>query len=497
MTLGIDVACRAAHQASLADEAGRLAWSGRKFRTDVADLERLWELIPAGAAVTVVMESTRNAWVPLAAWFRRHGATVIMVPPEQSADLRDYYSKHTKSDHLDSRILARLPLLHPEGLRPAEGLGPANALRRATKLRASLVKRRTVIVARLDSYLELLGPQWHAAFGGKLALYTPLRFLAAGYADPYVLRRLGKTRLTRFIWRYSHGAWAGEHACALLAAADQTLQLWDGELSYPDLAEDIATEARLALALCTEIRDLDVKLASLLHQADPAAIMTSVPGVGIIHGAQILARLGDPARFQSLAGARSFTGLVPSLTASGTSGHHGPPTKSGDAPLREALFMAANAARRTDPPSPRATTASWCTRASTTTLPCATCPRSCSTASSPAGAPKPPTRSATSTAPRSPPAKPAPSSRSTTASPSSCAPSAAPATPRKGRAGDTRSRQALRHRPAPPNATTASPKALTPLKNSTASSSPGGSPGRGRRRCCSSGSAARTASPPG
>ena len=176
-----------------------------------------------------------------------------------------------------------------------------------------------------------------------------LRFLAAGYADPHTVRRLGQTRLTRFIWRYSHGAWGEEHAARLLAAAAETLQLWDGELDYPDLAEDIATEARLALALCTEIRDLDTKIAALLHQADPAAIMTSVPGVGAINAAQILARLGDPARFQSLAGARSFTGLVPSLTASGTSGHHGPPTKSGDAPLREALFMAANDARRTDP----------------------------------------------------------------------------------------------------------------------------------------------------
>jgi transposase len=135
----------------------------------------------------------------------------------------------------------------------------------------------------------------------------------------------------------------------LLATAAETLQLWDGELSYPDLAEDIAAEARLALALTTEIRDLDRKIAALLHQLDPAAILTSVPGVGAIGGAQILARLGDPARFQSLAGARSFSGLVPALTASGTSGRHGPPTKSGDAPLREALFMAANQARRTDP----------------------------------------------------------------------------------------------------------------------------------------------------
>jgi transposase len=349
MTLGIDVACRAAHQASLADPAGRFAWSGRRFRTTVVDLERLWQSIPAGTALTVVMEPTRNAWVPLAAWFRRQGATVIMVPPEQSADLRDYYSKHAKSDRLDSRMLARLPLLHPDGLRPAEGMGPANPLRRATKLRASLVKRRNVILARLDSYLELLGPAWHAAFDGNLANITPLRFLAAGYADPHAVRRLGRARLTRFLWRYSHGAFGDRQASRILAAAAETLQLWNGELSYPDLAEDIAAEARLALALTAEIRDLEQKAAALLHQADPAGILTSVPGVGAIGAAQILARLGDPARFRSLAGARSFSGLVPSLTASGANGRHGPPTKSGDAPLREALFMAADQARRIDP----------------------------------------------------------------------------------------------------------------------------------------------------
>src|SRR5437763_14208644 len=212
MTLGIDVACRAAHQASLADGSGRFAWTGRRFRTTSVDLERLWSLVPAGTVLTVVMEPTRNAWVPLAAWFRRRGAVVILVPPEQSADLRDYYSKHAKSDHLASRMLARLPLLHPDGLRPSEGLGPADGLRRATKLRASLVKRRSAILARLDAYLELLGPAWDAALGGDLALNTPLRFLAAGYAHPHTLRRLGRARLTRFIWRYSHGAWGQAHA---------------------------------------------------------------------------------------------------------------------------------------------------------------------------------------------------------------------------------------------------------------------------------------------
>ena len=77
LRLGIDIACRAAHQVSLADEQGRFIWTGRRFRTTPQDLARLWAMLPEGTdptEVLVVMEPTRNAWVPLAAWFRRRGA---------------------------------------------------------------------------------------------------------------------------------------------------------------------------------------------------------------------------------------------------------------------------------------------------------------------------------------------------------------------------------------------------------------------------------------
>ena len=179
---------------------------------------------------------------------------------------------------------------------------------------------------------------------------TPLKFLAAGYADPYVVKRLGRTRLTRFCYRHSRGAWGEPHADALLAAANQTLELWSGgELDYPDLAEDIAIQARLALQLTEEIKDLDERTTLLLKQADPTAIVMSAPGVAAITAAAILGRLGDPNRFNSLAGARAFTGLVPILDSSGLTGRHGGPTKRGDAVLRQALFMAAGQARRIDP----------------------------------------------------------------------------------------------------------------------------------------------------
>lgn len=352
LCLGIDVACRAAHQASLADQTGEFFWVGRRFRTTVADLEALWETVPEDVEsgdVTVIMEPTRNAWVPLAAWFRRRGATVVLVPPEQSSDLRAYYSKHTKSDRLDSRMLARLPLLHPEGLHPERGLGPGDPLRRATRLRQTLVKRRSTTLARLDALLEILGPGWMQALGSDLANKTPLRFLAAGYACPHTVKRLGRARLARFIYRHSKGAWGEAKAVALLAAANETLALWSTELDFGELADDLAVEARVALQLTEEIKELEERISVLFAHSDPGGIVVSAPGVGAITGAQILARLGDPNRFRSLAGVRSFSGLVPSLDASGVAGHHGGPTKRGDASLREALFIAADHARRIDP----------------------------------------------------------------------------------------------------------------------------------------------------
>lgn len=71
-TLGIDVACRAAHQATLARD-GVPVWPGRKFFTRPADLDRLWEDLGLEdpAELTVVVEPTRNAWMVLAQWFRR------------------------------------------------------------------------------------------------------------------------------------------------------------------------------------------------------------------------------------------------------------------------------------------------------------------------------------------------------------------------------------------------------------------------------------------
>ena len=347
--LGIDVACTAAHQASLADVRGEFLWQGWKFKTTTVDLDRLWAKIPDGVRVVVVMEPTRNAWVPLAAWLTAKGAEVSVVPPEQSADLRDYYNKHTKTDRLDSKMLARMPMLHPEGLRAIDSLGPAEPLKRAVRHRSSLQKRRTSAAGRLDALLELMGPGWADLFGeisyGKSAVAVLER-----YANPHALQKLGRSRLSKLLIRASRGHWREDKADEILAAATETLELWAaGGLDFDELADDIATEIRLVKLLDAEIAALDDRIESLYENEDPAGIIVSAPGVGVTTAAGILGRTGDLNRFHSLAGVRAFTGLVPKIDQSGIDDHHRGPTKAGDPGLRQALFLAADHARKVDP----------------------------------------------------------------------------------------------------------------------------------------------------
>lgn len=315
MRLGIDVACRADHQASCADAAGEFLWSGWRFRTTPSDLQRLWAKVPEGADVTVILEPTRNAWVPVAAWLRARGAKAVMVPPEQSADLRDYYNKHTKTDRLDSRILARLPLLHPDGLRSIDHLGPAEPLLRAVRQRSSLVRRRTATAQRLDCLVELLGPAWGDVFGRRRVQQE-------------------RPRRPRALRRSPGAAQAGPQAAHDAAHPGQPGRLAGGQgprlagrrrrvhraraaggLDFEELAADIATEVRLLRNLNAEIAAMDDRNEALYEEADPKGIVVSTPGIGVTLAAGILGRLGDPTASPTWPGCGPLLGWCPRSTS--------------------------------------------------------------------------------------------------------------------------------------------------------------------------------------
>lgn len=58
-------------------------------------------------------DATHGCRLPLGTGATAGG--VVMVPPGRSADLRRYYAKHSKTDRLDSQLLAGLPILRADG----------------------------------------------------------------------------------------------------------------------------------------------------------------------------------------------------------------------------------------------------------------------------------------------------------------------------------------------------------------------------------------------
>ena len=320
LTLGIDVACRAAIRRP-SPWTARPVWRGRKFFTRAGDLERLWadlDLADPGE-LTVVLEPTRNAWIVLAQWFRRRGARVVMVPTTQSADLRTYFSKHTKNDRLDSEVLARLPLLHPEGLREFTGASSADPLRRLTKQRSTMVKRRTAVYSRLDALIELLGPAWYDVLGQRLRQGRPWR---SWPATPTRTRCSGsvEARLTRFLQARSRGQYGAGPA---REGADRR---GEGDPGAVGTRGDGLRRARRRHRRSRPSRRSSCPRRSRRStngsrtstpRPTPTGSSPSAPGVGPVITAVIAGRIGDPHRFTSLAAIRAYSGLVPKVNQSG------------------------------------------------------------------------------------------------------------------------------------------------------------------------------------
>lgn len=351
--VGLDLAVTADNRACITDETGRVL-AERRFRHTRADLEALYraatEGLGEGDELVVVMEPTAGSWVAPAALFRSRGATVHLVPPEQSADLRRYYAKHVKNDRIDAKLLARLPLLHPEGLHEAViPSGDRGTLRRLVARRARLSAELARHRGRVRSLLHLAMPGMSEALGQELG--KGAQSLLERYGDPRAMLRLGRRRLAAQFIKATRGAWREPKAEQVLEVARDAVDLWEGleGCDFSEVAEDLASEVRLMRALAAELRELDARCSGLLAEIDPEGLHLSMPGFAERTATTVAGRLGEVWRFRNAAAVRSFVGMIPGTDQSGESEARPRLTKAGDRLLRTSLFLAADMARRLDP----------------------------------------------------------------------------------------------------------------------------------------------------
>ena len=181
------------------DEQGQAITPVLSVKTSALSLEQLFhrarEGAPADEPLVVVMEPTGMAWFPVAVFCQRQGVKVYLVNSQQVADLRRYYRKHAKSDRIDARVLARLPIVSPEKLHALQLIGASQlACQRGCKELDRLIDHEFAIQNRLRAIDRFAWPGLEQVLPDNVApltrwfrehWYDPLRagFGSRGFAE--------------------------------------------------------------------------------------------------------------------------------------------------------------------------------------------------------------------------------------------------------------------------------------------------------------------------
>lgn len=240
-----------------------------------------------------------------------HDQPLLYIPGRAVNRAASGYRGEGKTDARDAAIIADQARmrrdLHP--IRPRDEI--TIELKLLTGRRTDLVHDRTRTISRLRELLTSIFPSLERALDvtntGPLILLT-------GYQSPTALRRMGQARLENWL---RHRKVRG--ATDLAAKAIQVAQGQHTTLPAEALtAQLIATLAGEVMALNEQIRDTDKLIEGRFRRHRHAELITSLPGIGILLGAEFLAATGgDLSAFPSADHLAGFAGLAPAPRDSG------------------------------------------------------------------------------------------------------------------------------------------------------------------------------------
>ena len=216
-----------------------------------------------------------------------------------------------KSDPRDARVIAD-QVRTRQDLRAIEPMSELDLeLRLPVGRRRDLVAAQTQRLARLHDLLVGIFPGLEHTL--DLTAKGPLVLLTK-FATPAELRAAGKRRLTRHLktaGRLPNVEVLAERALA--TAVGQTTVV-PAERTTARLIKELAIEA---LACRTRLKALDGELTEILDRHPDAALIRSLPGMGVVLTAELIAEAGSLSRFRSADALAAAAGIAPVLRQSG------------------------------------------------------------------------------------------------------------------------------------------------------------------------------------
>jgi transposase len=341
---GVDVG-KGHHWVCLIDEAGTTVWSAKVVNDEGAILEAISAVLARAELVVWAVDVTGTMSGLLLALLAAHGQRVKYVPGRTANQMATAYRGEAKTDARDAYVIAET-VRHRGDLTDVEvSTALVTELRLLVAHRSDLVADRVRMVNRLRDVLSGYFPSLERAFDyahsrGALVLLT-------GYQTPDAIRGRGQARLAAWLVKRKVRS-ADQIATDAVAAAKTQHTIVPGQDVAASIVADLATQI---LAIGARISDLDARITATFRAHPQAVIIESLPGMGPILGAELVAAAGDLNAYPTAGRLASAAGLVPVPRDSGrrTQNLHRPRRYSRK--LRRVFYLSASAAMMREGPN--------------------------------------------------------------------------------------------------------------------------------------------------
>ena len=310
------------HDVEIQDETGRRL-ARRRLPEGVAGMGQLHALLaehlPVDAEpgqVVVGIETDRGPWVQalLAA-----GYQVFAINPLSAARYRDrHVTSGAKSDPGDAKVLADLVRTDRQHHRPIAGDSElAETVKVLARAHQGLIWTRQRQVNALRSTLREFYPAALEAFD-DLASREALAVLAKA-PTPEQGRALRVTQIEAALRAAGRQRNLRPTAKAISAAL-RTEQLTAQPMVARAFGATVSAHVAVTAELVRQTAALEADLAASFEQHPSAEILRSLPGLGVVLGARVLAEFGDdPHRYADAKARKNYAGTSPITRASGKS----------------------------------------------------------------------------------------------------------------------------------------------------------------------------------
>lgn len=334
--IGIDIG-KNHHEASIVSPEGKQIGHSLRFATTHKGADSLMSFIfnnIGNSSCIFGMEATWHYWYPIYSFLKARGYTIYVINPVQSDSLRKMYIRQTKNDSIDSFLIAEVIRF---GQFTTTSMADENilAMRQLCRYRDSVISSRTEIKLRISTIMEQIFPEYEKQFS-SLWLSTSMGILEK-YLTPENIENAPIDELFEIIKDKSHNKLTMKKAISIREAAADTFGIKIAQDAFSFQLKQLIDRMNF---LDKQIEALDIEIMKYYEQFD--CYLHTIPGIGIIGAATILAEIGDISRFKNSSALVAFAGIDPTVRQSGEfNSTHNHMSKRGSPYLRHAIFLAA------------------------------------------------------------------------------------------------------------------------------------------------------------